>query len=212
MSILTIPIVANPQRFSVWATIYGNIAFLIGGGGTVAVAMCYTVVTDAIPAANRSTVFYYIIACSRIITVLLTPLSAYLLDIDPWMTQSSGFIVIISGVFLTLMLPETLILRQKADDKRRTTRDAPTARPLVTTLEPGASSSTLSTFIRRSWTSAQNDMSHIWHFLLGSKSIMALIVASGFLFPVRISFAQDVTQYMTKRYNWTWAEVRKNHR
>lgn len=204
---LTFVIVANPERFSVWSVIYGNIAYLIGGGSTVAVAMCYTVVTDAIPASKRANAFYYIIAVSRIITVLVSPISAYLLSIDPWMTQSVGFGVTAVGVFLTLALPETLRIRLSADDKRRADQNTASA-PLVVAQDSRTSSVTFASFMKRSWAAAKNDMSHIWNFLLGSKSIMALIVASGFLFPVRIAFAQDLPQYMTKRYNWTWSDVR----
>ncbi|TQV90710.1 MFS transporter [Cordyceps javanica] len=197
----TVFVLSFPNRLNVWAILWGNLAYFIGGGGTMAVAMCYTLFSDVTPAAERTMVFYQLNALLRIVAVAATPLAAFLLGVNPWMAVWIGVGLLGIGTGCTLLLPETLDLR-KAADQRRPSGDVQAE--FVAQPPPVARVSAKSA-IQRALASARSDFSHIWRFLLGSPGIMLLMVCNALAFPLKLAFDGDLLQYMTKRYHWSWS-------
>ncbi|KAK2601809.1 hypothetical protein QQS21_004592 [Conoideocrella luteorostrata] len=187
----------SPKVFSVWSILYGNIAFLIGGGGQMAAAMIWTLISDAIPVDKRTSVFYLLYATILILAVVINPISAFLLTINAWIPLWLGFGVLVTGILSSLLVPETLSFRQKADSQRpqRAGLGGPTNMP---TTPP-------KTWIQRAMFTAKNDMSHIWRFIFASKSVMTLILAYTLSYGVKLNTIANLLQYMTKRFDWKWS-------
>ncbi|KAJ6780047.1 hypothetical protein PWT90_01219 [Aphanocladium album] len=195
----TIVVLAFPTRLSIWAILWGNAAYIIGGGGTMAGAMCYTLFSDVTPAAERTMVFYQLNAALRIVNVVATPLAAFLLGVDPWLALWIGIGLLGLGTGCTLLLPETLDLRRAAD-QRRSARDVqPDSTPQAVTKVSAKSA------IQRALASARSDFAHIWRYLLTSKFIMLLMACNALVFPLKLVFERDLLQYMAKRYHWSWS-------
>jgi hypothetical protein len=168
--------------------------------------MIYTIFSDAVPVAQRTIIFYQVHAVLQIVTVAATPLAATLLGIDPWLAVWIAYGLWIFGTTCILFVPETLTLRQKAEDRMRSSA-ASGAQGDQAASERPVKKLTFQSMVQQAMFSIRDDMSHIWRFLLGSKGIMLLIISNGFYFPVRTAFNVDLLQYITKRFNWTWSTV-----
>ncbi|KAL6825282.1 major facilitator superfamily domain-containing protein [Trichoderma camerunense] len=192
-----------PDTFSIWSMLYGSVFYLIGGGGQMVVAMVFTIIADVIPVAERTSVFYKVYAMNLIISVAVNPLAGWLLSVDPWLAMWIGNGILVVGMLSSAFIPETLKLRQAADNKRRgqdtpppvedesepSTRKIPAARDLA----------------RRAWFSVKNDVSHVWHFIFASKSVVLLLLAYGPFYLIKLALVLDILQYMTRRFNWEWS-------
>lgn len=185
--------------------LYGSVAYLIGGGGQMAAAMVWTIIADAVPVAERTAVFYQLHAMTLILAVLVNPLAALLLSIDPWIAMWLGFGILAVGTLSSLLIPETLRLRQMADSRRRRGRSV----GQHDNDDDNSSSSVAPAKTRgraqQAWFAVKNDMGHIWRFIFASKSIMMLIVAYGLFFPIKLNFTLNILQYMAKRFHWKWS-------
>lgn len=195
-----------PNVFSIWAVLVGNVLFLIGGGAPMAVAMVWTVVADVTTVASRTVTFNRLAAAAMIFQVLVNPVSAWLLQFDPWVSMWIGFAFLVIGTLSVLLIPETLRLRQEADDMHRAEH------PNAEGYTPGASAQDGHEFpfgkqsvMKQAWFTVKNDMKHVWRFIFASKSIMILILACSTSYPIRLAFASISLQYMTKRFEWTWS-------
>jgi MFS family permease len=188
--------------------LYGSVFLLIGGGGQMVVAMIWTIVADVVPVAERTSVIYRLYAMNLFISVVINPLAAWLLSIDPWLTMWIGNGVLATGLLASALIPETLKFRQAADNKRRgqdtlsATQNESQSQPNKI---PGAKD-----LARRAWFSAKNDVSHVWRFIFTSKSVVLLLLAYGPFYLIKLAFVLDILQYMTRRFNWEWSTVRKN--
>ncbi len=200
-SALTSNLVSLPNTLNIWAILWGNLAYFIGGGGTMAGAMCYTLFSDVTPAAERTIVFYQLNAVLRIVGVAATPLAAFLLGVNPWMALWIGIGLLVVGTGCTLLLPETLDLRKMAD-QRGPSRDVRADFAPQEVAKVSAKSA-----VQQALASARSDFSHIWRFVLGSQGIMLLMVCNALAFPLKLVFEGDLLQYMTKRYHWSWSTV-----
>jgi MFS family permease len=163
-------------------------------------AMVWTLLADAIPVAERTSVFYLLYSMILILGVVVNPIAAFLLKIDAWFALWLGFGILIAGPFASLLVPETLTLRKMADNKRSRSMSA-----------DGVAS--VNKPLRRSWFqyavfTMKNDMGHIVRFIFASKGVMILIFAYAIIVPVRLNQVFNLLQYMTKRFNWEWSTVR----
>lgn len=169
-------------------------------------AMVWTLIADVIPVSERTAVFNQVNAFMLILQVLVNPISALLLKYDPWFAMFTGFAFLVAGTFSALLIPETLGLRQKADDGRR--HDQPPGESGRIERGEDYDRQPLKHGIRKQiWFTIKNDMSHVWRFIFASKSIMILIVSFGVFHPVRIANSTILLQYMTKRFDWEWSTV-----
>ncbi|KAI9163984.1 MFS transporter [Paramyrothecium foliicola] len=192
--------------FPVWAVTLGSLGFLVGGGGQMAGAMLWTIVADVTPAAERTRAFYLLSACIIALSVIIKPLSAFIMNLDPWIDMLIGLIALVIGTLVTLLIPETLALRREADAKRLADENsndgqAPTAEEPL--LGVGKDDSVL----RMAWNTTRDAAVHMWHFIFASKSIMWLLSCYVVAFPVDQAFTTYLLQYMTKRYDWSWSKA-----
>ncbi|KAL6872146.1 major facilitator superfamily domain-containing protein [Trichoderma novae-zelandiae] len=201
----TVIVLLFPDTFSIWSVLYGNVFYLIGGGGQMVLAMIWTIIADVVPVAERTSVFYRIYAMNLLLSVAINPVAGWLLSIDPWLATWVGCGVLAVGVLSSALIPETLKLRREADKKRlgqHVTASPPTGdeEDLETRKMPGVKESA-----RRAWLSARNDVSHVWRFIFTSKTVVLLLLAYGPFYLIRLAFVLDILQYMTRRFNWEWS-------
>ncbi|UKZ81516.1 hypothetical protein TrVFT333_009288 [Trichoderma virens FT-333] len=192
-----------PDTFSIWSMLYGSVFYLIGGGGQMVVAMVWTIIADVVPVAERTSVFYQVYAMNLIISVAVNPLAAWLLSIDAWLAMWIGNGILAVGMLSSALIPETLKLRQAADNKRRGQGASPPVEDESQSSSrklPGAKD-----LARRAWFSVKNDVSHVWHFIFASKSVVLLLLAYGPFYLIRLAFILDILQYMSRRFNWEWS-------
>ncbi|EXL40639.1 hypothetical protein FOCG_16801 [Fusarium oxysporum f. sp. radicis-lycopersici 26381] len=191
-------VLSFPNIFSIWAILGGSIFFLIGGGGQMAVAMVYTIVADVVPVSKRTDMFFRLVALVLIFNVIFNPISAWLLQFDPWLSMWIGFGFMVFGTMCILLIPETMHLRRK-DDKRHNEEHENEQLHGVSLSKHNV--------LKQAWFSIQNDMQHVWRFIFASKSIMMLMLAIAFFFPVRTVLTGVLLQYMSKRFDWSWSKV-----
>ncbi|SCO78811.1 uncharacterized protein FRV6_03024 [Fusarium oxysporum] len=191
-------VLSFPNIFSIWAILGGSIFFLIGGGGQMAVAMVYTIVADVVPVSKRTDMFFRLVALVLIFNVIFNPISAWLLQFDPWLSMWIGFGFMVFGTMCILLIPETMHLRRK-DDKRHNEEHENEQIHGVSLSKHNV--------LKQAWFSIQNDMQHVWRFIFASKSIMMLMLAIAFFFPVRIVLTGVLLQYMSKRFDWSWSKA-----
>ena len=180
-------IVRAPDTFSIWSILFGSVAFLIGGGTPVITAMVWTILTDSTSPTNRTTLFYQMHAMMLILSAAFRPVAAWLLSIDPWLPMWIGLVALILSMFSTLLIPETLQLSKLSNPQH------------PSHLKSGGG------LLRTALASATKELFRIWHFILGSKHIMLLVLADGLCNPIYIAFEMNMLQYVTKRFNWDWS-------
>lgn len=188
--------------------LYGSVFYLIGGGGQMIVAMIWTIIADVTPVAERTSVFYRIFAMNLIISVAVNPLAAWLLSVDPWLAMWIGSGLLFAGLLSSALIPETLKLRQAADNKRRGQDGSPPTQDELQS--PSRKLPGVKQLAQRAWFSAKNDVSHVWRFIFASKVVVLLLLAYGPFYLIRLAFVLDILQYMTSRFHWEWSTVRKS--
>lgn len=198
-----------PDTFSIWSILYGNVFYLIGGGGQMVVAMLWTIVADVVPVAERTSVFYRIYAMNLLISVAINPIAGWLLSIDPWLATWVGCSVLAVGMLSSALIPETLKLRQEADRKRLGHDVIPSSSTDTECDEGLRKTPGVKELARRAWLSTKDDVSHVWRFIFASKAVVLLLLAYGPFYLIRLAFVLDILQYMTRRFNWEWSTVRE---
>ena len=166
----------------------------------MAVAMVYTIVADVVPVAERTDMYFRLVAIVLIFNVIFNPSSAWLLQFDPWVSMWIGFAIMGIGTLSILLIPETMHLRRKNDKRHQEEHENDEVQSQEFSLSKHA-------ILKQAWFSIQNDMQHVWRFIFASKSIMLLMLAMALLYPVRIGMAGVLLQYMAKRFDWSWSKV-----
>ncbi|RGP68384.1 hypothetical protein FLONG3_8157 [Fusarium longipes] len=180
-----------PDVFSIWAILGDSVFFLIGGGGQMAVAMVYTIVADVVPVEERTDMFFRLVALVLVFNVVFNPISAWLLQYDPWLSMWIGFGFMVFGTLCILLIPETMHLRRKDDESHEQSEQVDSKQGVL----------------KQAWFSIKNDMQHIWRFIFASKSIMMLIISVALSLPTRITLTGVMLQYMSKRFEWSWSKA-----
>ncbi|WZH40643.1 major facilitator superfamily domain-containing protein [Fusarium acuminatum] len=187
-----------PDIFSIWAILGDSIFFLIGGGGQMAVAMVYTIVADVVPVEERTDMFFRLVALVLVFNVVFNPISAWLLQYDPWLSMWIGFGFMVFGTLCILLIPETMHLRRKGDMQHNAEHE----NEQINDVSPSKHH-----VLKQAWFSIKNDMQHVWRFIFASRSIMILMFATAFFFPSRIVLTGILLQYMSKRFEWSWSKA-----
>ncbi|KAF9770868.1 hypothetical protein IL306_011522 [Fusarium sp. DS 682] len=191
-------VLSFPNVFSIWALLGGSIFYLIGGGGQMAAAMVYTIVADVVPVAQRTDMFFRLVALVLVFNVIFNPISAWLLQFDPWLSMWIGFGFMVFGTMTILLIPETMHLRRKDDQRHNEEHENEQLHGV---------SLSKHNILKQAWFSIQNDMQHVWRFIFASKSIMILMLAIAVFFPVRVVLTGVLLQYMSKRFDWSWSKA-----
>ncbi|XP_044721311.1 major facilitator superfamily domain-containing protein [Hirsutella rhossiliensis] len=193
----TMVVLFLPNFFSIWALLYGNMAYAIGGGGQMASAMIWTILSDITPVAERTAVFYRIYALFLLLGVIANPMAALVLAIDPWFAMWLGFGILIIGALTALLIPETLRLRQRVDSERQEQDSLSQDTDCLAPVKAGRA--------RQAWSALRSNAGHIWRFVCGSRRVTILICAYGLHFAGRINVYLNLLQYMTRRFSWEWS-------
>ncbi|KAK2024279.1 MFS general substrate transporter [Colletotrichum zoysiae] len=145
----------------------------------------------------RSTVVYYRIAAVSLGgQLLIAPLSAYLQSKNPWLPLAIGCIAMITGTCLSPFLPETLRLRQAADEEFEQTLH----RPEHATKDKRTVKEQIIFAVR-------NDMDHAYNFLIKSRSVIFLMAGCNLTIIVKYVKEAMLSQYVHNRFGWSWVKA-----
>jgi MFS family permease len=190
-------IVLNPTVFSVWYLILSAVPNLIGGGGSVVIAMVWTILTDAVSPEKRTSLFYQMHAMMLLLSIVFRPIAGWMLSINPWLSMWTGLGSLALSTCMTLLIPETLHLSQSSGGH--------SAHGQVSHLPPLGPKQSV---IRTAWNTARKDASRVWQLLHNSKNLLPIVLALAFYSPIHIAFEMNMLQYVTKRFDWDWSKVR----
>ncbi|KAL3417341.1 MFS transporter [Phlyctema vagabunda] len=161
----------------------------IGGGGVVFTSIVYVMVADVVPDAERATVFFRIGASVLVGEMIASPLSAILMEIDPWLSIFLGLATMCSCGIVVALMPETLGLRtlEVTQDGNEDDEDSLSTRDHLTG-------------------SGLSNLKNAAHFIWGNTTVMILLFT--YLLTTFGRIIQEMLlQYATKRYGWTWSKA-----
>ncbi|KAK1564011.1 major facilitator superfamily domain-containing protein [Colletotrichum navitas] len=175
-----------PNVFPPRATWLSAVFTFIGGGPAVFNAMVFTIAGDVVSAEHRSTILSYLAAAVVGGELIASPLVYFLMKIDAWLPIYTGLGCLVLGTVVSLMLPETLS-REPRYRPTETTQSLPWHHPIRSELE-------------------KLGKALLWMLWRSSRVLLLLFT---FLLTTLGRFAQEILlQYVTKRYGWSWSQVR----
>ncbi|KAK3336087.1 major facilitator superfamily domain-containing protein [Cercophora scortea] len=193
--------------FPLWAVWFSSFFLLIGGSGTVLLAMIYTILADVVPVAGRATVFFQLTALYLSGQMLGGPLAGTLMRYNLWISLSLALGLLMLSNVIAMWLPETVGVhdgrgRAGYEELERVTIESDdsssTAGPDTDDAEPS-----LAHGIRQK---TRDSLVKVWGFVLGNRGTTFLMVSLVFVILGR--FVQEVLmQYATKRYEWDYAQA-----
>ncbi|KAK3683070.1 hypothetical protein LTR37_020581, partial [Vermiconidia calcicola] len=94
---------------TVWfSTLFGSLS----GGAAMTATMCFVVLSDITPEAERASIFLRVGAFSLLASLVMPPFAAWLMAAyDPWIPCLGGTCLMICATILCLFTPETLNFR-----------------------------------------------------------------------------------------------------
>lgn len=154
-------------------------------------------------------VYFKLTAAITVGELLVNPLSAFLMSRDAWFPIGLGLILLTIGTALTLVVPETLRIRQEADEiieEREAAAGESSQRPAESSDEESVSHKGKS--LRHViLATMKEDFTHVWRFLIGSRTILLLILSFTFSVLVKYAKIELFLQYVRKRFGWSWESV-----
>ncbi|KAM0463489.1 hypothetical protein ACHAO4_000204 [Trichoderma viride] len=192
----TVIVLLNPTVFSIWYLVLSAVPNLIGGGGSVIIAMVWTILTDAIAPEKRTTLFYQMHAMMLILSTIFRPIAGWMLSINPWLSMWTGLGSLALSTALTLLIPETLHLAQSSNGQQAHGHGShfPPLGP-----KQGV--------VRTAWDTARKDALRVWQLLQNSKNLYPLILGMAFYTPIHTGFEMNMLQYVTARFGWDWSKA-----
>lgn len=134
-------------------------------------------------------------SCVLVAEVLATPVSAYLMTIDPWIPYSLGYVVILVGYTSVFLLPETL---EYAKAKRLNREIINNSTETTTRL---GKQSTLQV-LRHQWRDFTASIKFMW-----ADSNVLWIVLVVFVCMMSRQSTAILLQYASKKFGWSIAQV-----
>lgn len=186
----------------IWMVLVGPLFMFIGGGGMIAAAMLYTMLSDVVSVDNRATVFFQFGASFLTAQTISAPLSGFLMLYSIWLPLGVSWVLMTITNCLAFLFPETVQLHSEARDIQRRSNgrdsgDSPS--------EDEDENATISAF-REFQAKAHEGLVDAWEFVLGNMKIAGLLLS--LVFVVLGKLANELLlQYATKRYSWTWSEA-----
>ena len=152
--------------------------------------------------------------------LIVSPLSAALLDINPWIPIMIGMALVFIGMLMSMAMPETLDLRRAVDERidgvlhgehgdgqngsnGHLDDDSDGIQVNGNTTVLGNKQP----IFKRMVFSAKNDMLHSWRFIASNPAILLLMISFDIGAVVKYVKLELYLQYATKRFQWTWSEV-----
>ncbi|KAJ6782320.1 hypothetical protein PWT90_08643 [Aphanocladium album] len=192
-------ILSYPETFSPWSMIYTRILGLIGGGANMAIAMLFTVISDTVPVEQRTAVFFAMYAVTLLILVVVNPISAHLMSIDPWIALWLSYGILIFSAVVSLFVPETISLSRALAKRGGSLNENLEHSDLTDGEQDEAEQAGEGWLI-----AARRDTKRILRFIFASRGIVILLTAYGASIFVQYNILINLLQYMTKRFSWDW--------
>lgn len=173
-------------------------ARLIGGGETVATSMVYTIVADVFDENQRVNVFYILNAGALSADITATPLSALLMQSDPWLPWLLSLSLMCIGTIAALfMLPET---------KPRSGPPHEDSEEPSSTASPARTEATKHHSLLQHLRQTTKTLRTSTHFLFTSRNLLLLLLSFFVAFLGRQSTTLQL-QYARKRFSWSYARA-----
>ncbi|KAI7280915.1 hypothetical protein KC345_g4476 [Hortaea werneckii] len=195
------------QAFDIRMTWLSALHALLGGGSPVASSLFFVVLSDIVPQDHRASTFLRVGASELAAKVVVPPISASLMTINPWIPSliGTGLLLI---CFLTYgLVPETLNYYQPAEHPSAA---QPTTSSTETTQQPNPPSSNTHPTHHSTPTNPLTRLLHTLHtattFLTHDPRIPLLILP--FIGHSLIAqTSQLLLQYTSKRYRLTFSQA-----
>ncbi|KAK4156780.1 major facilitator superfamily domain-containing protein [Chaetomidium leptoderma] len=172
-----------------WATWLSSGFQLIGGGGTIVVAMFYTAVADVVPSAERATVFFQLAGVFLASQMIAGPLGGAMLIWNPWIPLLVALAVLVIANLGVLAFPETVHVHDRKETEEEQEQE-----------EDGDGVSRTA----KLWQKTRVGLAGVWDFVLGNKRLAFLMVSLTFVVFGRF-VGELLLQYATDRYGWSWS-------
>ena len=190
-----------PEIFPLRAVWYMNGLYIVGGGGTVTLAMMFTIATDVTEPARRASVYLMIAAGILIAEVFAAPLSAALIELtNPWVPYIMSPLVASLGSILIWVLPETLNCGERPKGNNTDGAEKRSYLGRLRCLEP----SVLVHKIRRTSCSLAR--------ALKQNLALVCLVLVYFVAVLGRQTTQFIVLYASKKFHWSLARVRPSNR
>ncbi|KAJ5129927.1 Major facilitator superfamily domain general substrate transporter [Penicillium bovifimosum] len=221
-ALLTLVILWFSDFFPLRALWFTALTWLLGGGPVVSFAIIWTMMADVTNEAERAGIFFQFAIVSMGADFVTSAFSSYLMTLNPWVPLVIGFIIIMAGMMLILLLPETkhaLPSRQEGpthvelsdltNDTEPTHLHKQNEADINGDFEDKPPSWSIPSYSHRSLRAKfrANYRFYLkpYLFILGRKPVLLLL--SAFLV-YRLSRGSSwfLTQYISTRYAWTLAQ------
>ncbi|KAI9693456.1 MAG: hypothetical protein M1820_009249 [Bogoriella megaspora] len=176
----------------VWAT---SVVLIFGGGPGVTIAVAYTMLSDIIPEAERSTMFLRLGSATMITSFIAPPVSAVLMKRSVWIPMLLGLALQLIPIPLSLAIPETLHLR-KSDDS--IDNDALEENPPLPSPVAAETMRIQETIFRNILSPVKDSVGFIFE-----DSRLLPLISTFFTHMLLMSGTQLMTLYVSKRYHWS---------
>ncbi|KAL2794981.1 major facilitator superfamily domain-containing protein [Aspergillus keveii] len=208
---------------AVWASC---LTFVFGGGPVVTIAIIYTMMADVTTEEERALMFFRFGVASMGADFISSAASSYLMVLNPWIPMLIGWSVVIVGVFMALLLPETknAVIQDSyekppemeldrlsfANGESRRSSEKPNTNLLNDPDEDLQEGMTFPITRKRSslaslWVTLRSYLTP-YAFIFRSKQVLLLLTA---FLVYRLSRGSSwfLVQYISARYNWTIAQA-----
>ena len=193
------------KAFDIRMTWFSALLGSFGGGNSILAALFFVCLNDVVPDEDRAAVFLRVGAADLVATLIVPPLSALLMRINPWIPTLGGTLFDVVAAMLCITLPETLNYKQHLSSSETTPSTAPIDTATANATPSRGKSEPLSVInmISRSFGEFRISMA----FLVTDLRVLALI--SCFFLHVLSSPASNILllQYVSKRYDLTFSEA-----
>ncbi|KAI7238202.1 hypothetical protein KC330_g2675 [Hortaea werneckii] len=195
------------QAFDIHMTWLSALHALLGGGSPVASSLFFVVLSDIVPQDHRASTFLRVGASELAAKVVIPPISASLMTINPWIPSliGTGLMLI---CFLTFgFVPETLNYYQPAE---RPSTSHCTSTSTETTQHPKPSPSHTQPTHHSTPTNPLNRLLHSLHTataFLTHDSRIPLLILPFIGHSLIAQTSQLLLQYTSKRYHLTFSQA-----
>ncbi|KAK0327886.1 hypothetical protein LTR91_001493 [Friedmanniomyces endolithicus] len=190
------------QIFDVRMTWLSTLHACFGGGSAVTTGVFFVILSDITPEAERASVFLQAGASSLLANLVMSPLSAWWMQTDPWIPNLIGILICVSTLLALPFIPETLGARP--DSSLTSSRPStPSGESVARPQDIAGASELVSTDLLARWSARFRDAIS---FLTQDWRILALCL---FFFGHTLiaSSSRLLLQYMSKRYNIIFADA-----
>ena len=193
------------QAFDIRMTWLSALHALLGGGSIVASSLFFVILSDIVPQDHRASTFLRVGAAELAAKVVIPPISASLMTINPWIPSLIGTGLLLTCFLTYCIVPETLNYYYQPAERPSASRPSPSSTETTQHPKPPSSDTNHSTP-----TKPLNRLLHSLHtataFLTHDYRIPLLILP--FIGHSLIAqTSQLLLQYTSKRYQLTFSQA-----